>query len=541
MKLRILFFYFSFVAVASVITVAVFAGVSMRPGDVLQMTQKQNATLPAGAALSSGEKHVATEMQKNDVPACMNDMRCPDCNVILLSVDSLRADHVGAYGYERDATPFFDEIAKNGVLFENFFSSSFLTPVSEMAVHTGMYPSATMVTNFDTVLPEDRMTIAQHFKQNGYATSALLSSPEFDINPALRESFSRGFEQYEYIKREPPISLNDFRAFPGDTQIEAEMKKIADKKFFWWVGIGGVHWPYRKQEQNVFADANYTGIFKDAPLTWAEFQNVYEGVDHHNKMPLSDADIQYVQDHYDNGVRAFDGFLERFINELKQQNLFDSTLIVIQSEHGEDLHEHGYFAHYDILDTQTHVPLMIISPRFERGCRITSFAGSVDIFPTILEMTEHEQLSQFQGKSLAPIISGDEGDGARQEVFLERNPLWEETETVKIGFEARGIIIGEERHNDIGIRTPQWKYIDRMSNATMKEISWWQMISGKQLYFPEAELYDLVNDPMETKNVVDQYPKQAAMLRKKLQIWFSWVTATSKSRVDKRPVMQPYF
>ena len=126
------------------------------------------------------------------------------------------------------------------------------------------------------------------------------------------------------------------------------------------------------------------------------------------QVSVEDADIQYVIDQYDNGVRAFDEFLERFMNELTRRNLLDRTIIIIQSEHGEDLHEHGYFAHYDILDTQTHVPLLVLFPRLDTECRITSFAGSVDVFPTIVVVLGYPPLDQFQGTSLAPIIHGSE-------------------------------------------------------------------------------------------------------------------------------------
>lgn len=519
MKLRILLFYTAFVAMASIMAIVVD---DARDINTTHIAQKINA-----------ENTVSSE---GDVRAtsCAIDARCPDCNIVLLSVDSLRADHVGAYGYERETTPYFDALAKKGVLFENYFSTSFLTPVSEMSVHTGMYPTAHKTTNFDTVLPEDITTLAQYFKQKGYATSALLSSPEFEINPALRKSFSRGFERYEYLEEVQ-------RAFPTREQVEEEIDTFSDKKFFWWVGVGGVHWPYGAQGPNVFADETYSGIFQNKPLEWwSVFQNIYEGVQYPEQVSVEDADIQYVIDQYDNGVRAFDEFLERFMNELTRRNLLDRTIIIIQSEHGEDLHEHGYFAHYDILDTQTHVPLLVLFPRLDTECRITSFAGSVDVFPTIVDVLGYPPLDQFQGTSLAPIIHGSEKDGARQEVFLERSPLWEETFSISASLKNRGIETGSERHKDIGIRTPRWKYISRTSKQAMEKIQWWRAVTGKKVQFPEEELYDLVSDPGEKKNVIGQYPDEAAALRKKLQSWFEKISPPSQN-TDTEPVIQPYF
>lgn len=530
MKFRVLFFYVAFVAVSSVIAIAVNAGADESAANILRSAQRNTAV------------QEAARKEGNAGPACVNDVRCPDCNVILLSVDSLRADHVGAYGYARNTTPYFDEMAKKGVLFENYFSSSFLTPVSEMSVHTGMYPSATMVTNFDTVLPEDRTTMAQHFTQKGYSTAALLSSPEFDINPALKESFSRGFGRYEYVKTDGDMTQRNSRAYPSSNQLRSEMGRIADKKFFWWVGVGGVHWPYGAQGQNVFADEKYDGVLKNKALIWQEvFENIFSGKQYATNDLVGERDVQYVRDQYDNGVRAFDEFLKSFMHELQKEGLLDRTIIVIQSEHGEDLHEHGYFAHYDILDTQTHTPLLIISPRFDAGCRIASFAGSVDVFPTIADMLEHERLPQFQGKSLAPIMGGSEHDGVRQEVFLERSPLWEETKGVIPALQKRGIDVGSERHKDIGVRTAKWKYILRMSKDAMEKINWWQAMTGTKIDFPDAELYDLVNDPGETKNVIGQYPNEAAALEQKLRAWFDTISSGSPKNTEIQPTIQPYF
>lgn len=535
MKLRAVFFYVAFVAVAGVIGFAVQANDSANTAlGVLISQRKSEAT--ALSKISDPDATIASLVFADaNAPACANEVRCPDCNIVLLSVDSLRADHVGAYGYERNTTPYFDALVKKGALFENYFSSSFLTPVSEMSVHTGMYPSATMVTNFDTVLPNDRTTMAQYFKQKGYATSALLSSPEFDINPALKESFSRGFERYEYVN-------SGVRAFPSSDQLVREIKKMEDKKFFWWVAVGGVHWPYGEHGPNVFAEEAYEGIFSGKLLAWQKvFENIFQGKDHVLNAVIGERDVRYVRDQYDNGVRAFDEFLKKIMEELERKDLLKKTIIVIQSEHGEDLHEHGYFAHYDILDTQVHTPLAIISPQRASGCRVVSFAGSVDVFPTIMEMVGQKQLSQFQGKSLASVMNGKETNGARQEVYLERSPLWEETKAVAPTLASKGIDAGSERHKDIGIRTSQWKYIDRTSKSAMEKINWWQAMSGKKIQFPEAELYDLINDPGETTNVIDKYPQEAAALREKLHAWFIFITDGSAPSVDTKPAIQPYF
>lgn len=526
MKLRVILFYTVFIAMASAMAIIIDDAGGIKNTDVAQKIETGEAPSPIG---------------DGGATSCAINVQCPDCNVILLSVDSLRADHVGAYGYKRDTTPYFDALVKKGALFENYFSPSFLTPVSEMSVHTGMYPTAHQTTNFDTVLPEDLSTLAQYFKEQGYATSALLSSPEFDINPALKTSFSRGFERYEYVPRDSAIQHNGLRAFPRGEQVRVEADIIGAQKFFWWVAVGGVHWPYGEQGANVFVDSAYNGIFKDKLLEWNTFQNIYEGIRYPAHQQLTEDDVQYVIDQYDNGVRAFDEFLGQFMSELARRNVLDRTIVVIQSEHGEDLHEHGYFAHYDILDTQTHTPLLVLLPHVKKGCRIASLASSVDVFPTLLELLGQPPLDQFQGKSVASIMSGSEKDGERSEVFLERSPLWEETFSRINELAQRGIVVGDERHSERGIRTMRWKYIQRTASAAMEKINWWQAITGRKMDFPEAELYDLIHDPGETKNVIGQYPNEAIALQEKLQAWFERISPTAHSELITEPVIQPYF
>lgn len=209
------------------------------------------------------------------------------------------------------------------------------------------------------------------------------------------------------------------------------------------------------------------------------------------------------------------------------------------------MHENGYIAHYDILDNQIHVPLLILSPCLKQGVKISSLAGSFDIFPTIAEMIGGASPAGIHGKSLLPLMNSQEADGLRQEIFIERIPLWEETLAGGIymgeALKQKGIEIGSERHKDIAVRTPKWKYIWRMSKEQMEKISRWQFASGKKIEIPEAELYDLQNDPLETKNVIDQYPAEAAQLRKKLEEWHKKIMASSPSDVKRSGPMMPYF
>lgn len=472
-----------------------------------------------------------------------NQAVCEDCNVILISVDSLRADHVGIFGYYRDTTPNFDAFAKESVLFVNHFSTSFLTPVSEASVQTGLYPASHGVTNFDTVLPESKTTITEYLKAKNYETSAIITSPEFEFYPAIKAGFSRGFDRYRYVNPDRRKDATRYRQFPTQTEITSELDGLNGKKFFLWLPLGGVHWPYGWTAKNIYADPDYRGILKGRVLDWeGAFKHVYKEVSYPVGKKLTDSDVQYVRDKYDNGIRAFDDFLGVLLGELRRGNVLEKTIVVIESEHGEDLGEHGYFAHYDVFDTQTHVPLLIFAPSFPGGQRVASFASSVDVFPTVIELLGDAVPERIEGKGLMSLITGKEQDGERREVFMERIPLWEEADLIlRKSLEERGITVKSGKYGDIAIRTPEWKFILRTAREREEKVSWWSTLTGKPVKIPEAELYNLADDPLETQNVINQYPEEAGALRKKLEDWRARISPNAPSHSEIKEYIQPYF
>lgn len=370
-----------------------------------------------------------------------------------------------------------------------------------------------------------------------------MSSPEFIVNPALKESFSRGFDSFEKSFNSEKPGLNDFRQTLSPEKLSSALDKLKDKKFFLWLPVGTVHWPYGIGVKNVYADPAYSGIFKGKVLHWDTFKSVYGGKMYPAGTKLRPEDTAYVMDQYDNGVRAFDDFLGQLLSQLNDKGLSKKTILVIESEHGEDLGEHGYFAHYDVMDTQTHTPLLIFIPTVKNGSRISSFSGSVDVLPTILELIGKNIPESIQGKSLAPIIAGKEKDGIRREAFLERVPLWEEANTAirSLVLESAGLKVVSGVYKDIAVRTPEWKYILRTSQKRMEKISWWQWMTGKAINFPDAELYDIAKDPLETKNVIKEYPNEAKILRTRLETWFAEISSSTPQGIEHKEEIQPYF
>lgn len=469
--------------------------------------------------------------------SCIKNIACPDCNLILISVDSLRADHVGALGYQRDTTPHIDSLASQGILFSNYFTNSYLTPITEASLHTGMYPTSHGLTSFQHYLPEDRKLLAEILKKENFTTSAYITSPEFNDYVSLKKSFSRGFENFNYQK-------SPFRDVPKLDKIFDNLNKLSKNQFFFWLTVGSVHWPYGRHAPDTYTDPKYSGILKGKSLNWTDtFGNIYNGLYYPEKKKLAVEDFQFINDKYDDGLKYFDNFFGKFIEKLQENKLLDNSIIVLTTEHGEELGEHGFIGHYDIYDSQVHTPLLVFTPKLRMGRKIASMVSTVDVLPTIMDLLGLLSPSQSQGKSLVPLICEIEEEKSREAVYIERNPLWEEAgiNPVTDQLKEAGIYNGNSGDKDIAVRTKEWKYILRLSKNILEKISWWSYLTKEHITISAAELYNLKDDPGETKNVIDDFPIVAGGLHVKLENWYKQVNSMTPESVERTKIIQDYF
>lgn len=372
---------------------------------------------------------------------------CPDCNIIFISIDSLRADHLGAYGYSRNTSPHFDLLAKQGLLYKRHHSTAHLTPISEAVAHTGLYPQKNGVISFRNTISANVVTLAETFKKNGYSTTALGTSPEFVHWPALKKSFSRGFTTFDIS----PRFQKDSREWPWNKIKTALANK---KKFFLWLSAGEIHAPFGYGIENKFANPNYQGIFSKLVFL-GNFHHYYAGVvynpftrlqlqssrtlaldptsgkmsleatiDQQFPLKLNELDREHLIALYDNGVAFFDQNLNK-LNQLIEQNQLDhKTIILIHSEHGESLFEHNYVAHYDLWNEVVKTPLLLTGApvrdwklRTDEQSITNQMTSTIDLAPTLYEIA-HLPPNFSDGKSVLH-------DHNRHEVFLVRTPLWE--------------------------------------------------------------------------------------------------------------------
>jgi arylsulfatase len=326
-------------------------------------------------------------------------------NVVIVMVDTLRADHMSTYGYERETTPFINKFASQGFVFEHARSQASCTFPSVNSLLTSRNPAIFTRQEVDHLgIPEEYPSIAEILKEHGYRTIAVSASPIIratpsDFNPI--GGFDRGFDTF----------VEDTLWRPGGRVNRAIIKELdaVEEPFFLYAHYMEPHGPYRPPER-------YT----------KRFAGEYEG--HHfikrgNPVPIgkmmfgdgphydiTDRDIQHLVDLYDDEIRYFDGVFRRLIKILEDRELLDRTLIVISSDHGEEFLEHGSIKHCrGVWDTVTRVPLIFRFPGVDGGQRFSNAVQNLDIVPTILDYLEIEPEGlDFEGTSLLPVLEGKE-------------------------------------------------------------------------------------------------------------------------------------
>jgi len=292
-------------------------------------------------------------------------------NVILITVDTLRSDRVGCYGYSPDVTPYMNLFASHGVLFENCISQTPLTLPSHTTVLTGTLPPHHGVRdNGGFVVPAELETMAEVFKEAGYETAAFVSAYVLDSKWGLGQGFDYYFDRFD-LGRYEKISLGEVQRPAFETIDEAIAWLGAKKsgKFFAWIHLYDPHTPYAPPEpyRTQFADQPYLG------------------------------EIAYT-----------DSQLGRLWNFLETNGLLENLFFVFASDHGESLGEHGETTHgFFVYQEGIEVPLIFLSPftRFQ-GKRYSGVVSLADIMPTVCDMAGVRTPDGTQGTSLVRHFSG---------------------------------------------------------------------------------------------------------------------------------------
>ncbi len=343
-------------------------------------------------------------------------------NVILITIDDLRADHLGCYGYLRNVSPNIDKLAGESSIFLNCFAASSYTVQSSPALLTGKYLG--IFSNFNDTLTHNNIldkrwpTLSEYLRNFGYFTAAYINNPHYRSGTG----FERGFEVYKSILGNAKIITDEASSFLNNYS--------KDRPFFLWLHYLDLHSPYRRREE-YYSNFENDELYKknDRILQTREKGHSNPCVSEGCIPPIVFQKDMYSLSHYiacyDSSIAYTDFYLGKLLDNIKD----DNTMVVITSDHGESMGEHNvYFSHGEnIYDELLHIPLIIKNKdSFKDGKTISTAVSSVDIVPTILNRVNpiwgFFNKTRFDGKDLKIAVKGRNISRKYIYAYHPRNP-----------------------------------------------------------------------------------------------------------------------
>ncbi len=329
----------------------------------------------------------------------------PPLNVVIVMVDTLRADHMSTYGYERQTTPFIDRFAARGIVFDRAWSQASCTFPSVNSLLTSRYPGVFINQGRGHMgLPADLPSIQSVLQNRGYTTVAVSASPIVRATPTEYNpsgGFDRGFDTFV----EGCLWLHGGCV---NAKVIAELDQV-EEPFLLYAHYMEPHSPYEppKNYRRRFA-GEYNGFdfIRDGDPTPIGDMLYDEGPQY----DLEDRDIQHLVDLYDDEIRSFDNVFRKLIQRLREHGLLERTIVALVSDHGEEFLEHGHIKHCrGAWSTLNHVPMILWIPGIEDGGRVDRAVENLDLVPTLLDYVGVDpELHGFEGASLRRAIEGNE-------------------------------------------------------------------------------------------------------------------------------------
>jgi len=343
-----------------------------------------------------GMKSVLTMIVLAIVSGCAEQPAPPaPRGIILISLDTLSAAHLGLFEYDRETSPFLDSLGRRSVVFENAIVQLPGTLPSHMSIFTGLYPSEHDVFPVDSVLSSEIPTFPELLQGAGIRTGGHTE----DGYVSGRYGFSRGFDEWD--DHRVPLWYGGDNVFVRGLRF---LEGIApEQSYFLFLHTYAVHDPYNPP--NECRTAFWQGEPpRDAPPPTSETLLAHNN----GTLTVTPEVADYFRALYDAEILCLDGYLERFFANLDEMGLLDDALVIITSDHGEEFLEHGKMAHDQIYNENLHVPLIMVFPGQENGRRVAEIVESIDIMPTILELAGLGVPEHISGRSLLPVALGTE-------------------------------------------------------------------------------------------------------------------------------------
>ncbi len=413
-------------------------------------------------------------------------------HIFLITIDTLRADHMGSYGYPRNTTPFLDSIASKGVLFENAISQSASTCPSHSSIFTGLYPSQHLVLANGFILDDSFVTLPEILRKRGYTTVAFTSTDRH----FLASNIDQGFDTY--VEPEDTKKSYDLSYMKGEYTVNKAIKWLQNfdknKKVFMWIHLFDPHLPRKMSKKKIrryYSDKERKGFrrYLNGYLKRSD-NNIFKKFIRVDKFITKyDSEIRYV----DEQINSLFQFAER-------SGLNDRALWVITADHGEGLGQHDWIEHgMELYREAVHVPLIFYYPRSERGFKVPNVVENFDIFPTILELTGTFKKKyggmKIPARSLKKVLLTGIGEELNSGAFTERQLLRQDTPDNEIAPAFKKFYKEGEKYS---LQIGNYRYIYRSK--------------GKD------ELFNIDKDPFELTDLLNKEEKikDGVNLKKKL-------------------------
>ena len=417
----------------------------------------------------------------------------PPRRVFLITVDTLRADHLGWHGYPRDTSPRLDEWVQRGVVFERAIVQWPKTGPSFASMFTSLYPHSSGLTNRAAqTIPDSFLLLPRWFQGLGYKTAAVISNPVLS-----RElGWERGFDHYEQtwigeatldaiddllIERRPMEFRRNVWADRVNELAEPLLASLADEeRLFVWLHYTDPHAPYLLQPgtHNPFLDdEHYTGD-EVVDLTGAEGRAIG---DHR--------ELKHYVAQYDANVLVTDRAIGDILDYIADLGMENGSLFVLTADHGEELNEHGVpFEHGPVpYNSSVHVPLAIVGePWAEAGRRVERPVELIGLFPTLFDLLDEPMPEVLEGGSWTPLLNGAQRA---------------DSDPAPVAFADAGAY---QRHLR-SIQDQEWQLVLRPPNQQREK--------------PLLELYHLPSDPLQLRDVAAEFPEVKERLGRRLSRW----------------------
>ncbi len=433
----------------------------------------------------------ASLAQKAPAPAATSDK---PMHIIVIDICSLRADHLGSFGYARPTSPNLDAFAKDAASFDNFWTESGWCLPNLATMLTGTRPEAHDLDYIGTKLSPSITTLAEVLRADGYATAGF-SGSRYMVPGTY--GLEKGFTTYADPYTSADVAMGAASYHTNAAGVDAFIAEHRNESFFLYVTIDDLHSPYSHAADPKLFDPTYKGVLDTVPADLF-FDRIYNGDTLVNPDPKTVAGVKLFKEdpknlydliaRYDASVAHIDGMTGQIFKTLKDNDLWDTSLIIVTAHQGEQLGEHGHLGHITgIYQPILHVPFFVRYPGVTAaGTKLPQLSERIDIPATILDAAGllATNSKQFTGMSLLPLLKDPSAAGSTY-IFASSKPTWEPS-------------TGEPSIEERAVRNDRYKLI------------WYKYKKA------QYELYDLQSDPNETKNLIDTLPDVVTELKAQL-------------------------